>query len=131
MAAIARKTEEVGLDVFREYAGDYQRQLVIVSGGLCEPSSSRLLTDRIDAAVSGELASAGVVDTSSVIELRPLVLPEGTLSGRPVLIGATSGTERHSLVLEHALRRMFSHLHAIVSPTGSMLPPTTSARSTV
>jgi len=36
----------------------------------------------------------------------------------PVLIGATSGTERHSLVLEHALRPMFSHLHAIVLPTG-------------
>ena len=36
----------------------------------------------------------------------------------PVLIGATGGTERHSLVLEHALRPMFSYLHAIVSPTG-------------
>jgi FMN reductase len=34
----------------------------------------------------------------------------------PVLIGATGGTERHSLVLEHALRPMFSYLHAIVSP---------------
>ena len=36
----------------------------------------------------------------------------------PVLIAATGGTERHSLVLEHALRPMFSYLHAIVSPTG-------------
>jgi FMN reductase len=46
------------------------------------------------------------------------VLPEETLSGMPVLIAATGGTERHSLVLEHALRPMFSYLHAIVSPTG-------------
>ena len=36
----------------------------------------------------------------------------------PVLIAATGGTERHSLVLEHALRPMFSYLHAVVSPTG-------------
>ena len=36
----------------------------------------------------------------------------------PVLIAATGGTERHSLVLEHALRPMFSYLHAMVSPTG-------------
>jgi FMN reductase len=36
----------------------------------------------------------------------------------PVLIGATGGTERHSLVLEHALRPLFSYLRAIVSPTG-------------
>jgi FMN reductase len=46
------------------------------------------------------------------------VLPEESLSDMPVLIGATGGTERHSLVLEHALRPMFSHLHAVVSPTG-------------
>lgn len=57
--------------------------LAIVSGGLREPSSIRLRTDRIDAAVRGELASAGVVATSSAIELRPLVLPEGTLSSSP------------------------------------------------
>jgi FMN reductase len=36
----------------------------------------------------------------------------------PVLIGATGGTERHSLILEHSLRPMFSYMHAIVSPTG-------------
>ncbi|BBY17797.1 NADPH-dependent FMN reductase family protein [Mycolicibacterium litorale] len=36
----------------------------------------------------------------------------------PMLIAATGGTERHSLVLEHAMRPMFSYLHAIVAPTG-------------
>lgn len=46
------------------------------------------------------------------------VLPEDTLSDMPVLIAATGGTERHSLVLEHAMRPMFSYLHALVSPTG-------------
>jgi FMN reductase len=46
------------------------------------------------------------------------VLPEESLTDMPVLIGATGGTERHSLVLEHALRPMFSYLRAIVSPTG-------------
>ena len=46
------------------------------------------------------------------------VLPEESLTDMPVLIAATGGTERHSLVLEHALRPMFSYLHAVVSPTG-------------
>ncbi len=142
--------------------------LAVVSGGLREPSSTRLLADRIDGAVRAELARSNVAATSSVIELRPLgrsimdamlagfavpelesafrllgeadgliavtpafnasfsglfksffdVLPEESLSGMPVLIAATGGTERHSLVLEHALRPMFSYLHAIVSPTG-------------
>ena len=46
------------------------------------------------------------------------VLDEGTLDGRPVLVAATAGTVRHSLVIEHALRPLFSYLHAIVVPTG-------------
>lgn len=142
--------------------------LAIISAGLREPSSTRLLADRIVVAVEAQLAANNVTAVSSVIELRrhgrsimdtmltgfappelesafetvaaadgliavtPAfnasfsglfksffdVLPEETLSEMPVLIAATGGTERHSLVLEHALRPMFSYLHAIVSPTG-------------
>jgi FMN reductase len=141
--------------------------LAVISGGLRDPSSTRLLADRIDTAVRAELAQAGLPATSSFVELRPVgraimdamltgfagpeleagfetiaaadgviavtpafnasfsglfksffdVLPEHTLSDMPVLIAATGGTERHSLVLEHALRPMFSYLHAVVSPT--------------
>ncbi|WP_243057685.1 FMN reductase [Nocardioides sp. SR21] len=46
------------------------------------------------------------------------VLEPDTLAGVPVLIGATAGTARHSLVLEHALRPLFTYLHATVVPTG-------------
>ena len=142
--------------------------LAVISGGLREPSSTRLLAGQIDAAVRAELAQSGLRAVSSFVELRPLgraimdamltgfagrelestfetvadadgviavtpafnasfsglfksffdVLPEHTLSDMPVLIAATGGTERHSLVLEHALRPMFSYLHAVVSPTG-------------
>ena len=45
------------------------------------------------------------------------VLEPDLLTGIPVLIGATAGTARHSLVLEHALRPLFSYLHATVVPT--------------
>jgi FMN reductase len=143
-------------------------KLAIISGGLQEPSSTRLLADRITTAVEAALAGRNLPVTASVIELRPVgraimdamlagfasselesafetvadadgviavtpafnasfsglfksffdVLPEETLSDMPVLIAATGGTERHSLVLEHALRPMFSYLHAVVSPTG-------------
>ncbi|MGP2436587.1 FMN reductase [Streptomyces sp. JW3] len=40
------------------------------------------------------------------------------LTGKPVLIAATGGTGRHSLVLDHALRPLFAHLKAVVVPTG-------------
>ncbi|MET7389977.1 FMN reductase [Streptomyces sp. NPDC005529] len=46
------------------------------------------------------------------------VLDKDALAGKPVLIGATGGTGRHSLVLEHALRPLFAYLRAVVVPTG-------------
>lgn len=46
------------------------------------------------------------------------VLEQGALDGTPVVIAATAGTARHSLVLEHALRPLFAYLHAVVVPTG-------------
>ena len=46
------------------------------------------------------------------------VLDPDLLTGVPVLIGATAGTARHSLVLDHALRPLFSYLHTTVVPTG-------------
>jgi FMN reductase len=143
-------------------------RLTIISGGLREPSSTRLLADRLEAAVRTELAALEITAESSFVELRPLgrpimdamltglvapaldsafdtvasadgviavtpafnasfsglfksffdVLPPESLTDMPVAIGATGGTERHSLVLEHSLRPMFSYLQAIVSPTG-------------
>ena len=46
------------------------------------------------------------------------VLDTDALDGKPVLVAATAGTARHSLVLDHALRPLFSYLHAVVVPTG-------------
>ena len=46
------------------------------------------------------------------------VLDSDVLDGMPVLVAATAGTARHSLVLEHALRPLFTYLHAVVVPTG-------------
>jgi FMN reductase len=45
------------------------------------------------------------------------VLDKDALSGRPVLMGATAGTARHSLALEHALRPLFAYLRAVAAPT--------------
>ncbi|MBQ1115986.1 FMN reductase [Streptomyces sp. C3-3] len=39
------------------------------------------------------------------------------LTGKPVLVAATGGTARHSLVLEHALRPLFAYLRAVIVPT--------------
>jgi FMN reductase len=51
------------------------------------------------------------------------ILEHGSLVDQAVLIGATGGTARHSLALEHALRPMLSYLRATVVPTSVFAAP--------
>jgi len=142
-------------------------RLVVVTAGLSNPSSTRLLADQLAAASVAALEGGGLAVDVEVVELRDLahaitdnlltgfpsgaladavqavaaadaviavtpvfsasysglfksffdVLDAGTLDGTPVLMAATAGTARHSLVLEHALRPLFSYLHAVPVPT--------------
>ena len=46
------------------------------------------------------------------------VVDQDALTGKPVLLGATAGTARHSLALEFAIRPLFAYLRATVAPTG-------------
>jgi FMN reductase len=144
------------------------KKLVVVSAGLSVPSSTRLLGDRLAAAVSaGADAGTGAGVEVQVVELRDLaveiahnlttgfpgpalgaalaavagadglivvtpvfsasysglfksffdVLDRDALAGKPVLVAATGGSARHSLVLEHAMRPLFAYLRAVVVPT--------------
>ncbi|NUR06698.1 MAG: FMN reductase [Nocardioidaceae bacterium] len=143
------------------------RTIAVVTAGLSQPSTSRLLADQLAAATdralrlrderaevvvielrdlahaltdnlltgfpSGALADAvrAVAEADAVIAVTPVfsasysglfktffdVLEDGTLDGKPVLIGATAGTARHSLVLEFAMRPLFAYLRADVVPT--------------
>lgn len=45
------------------------------------------------------------------------VMDSTVLDGKPLLIAATGGTDRHSLVLDHAMRPLFAYLRALVMPT--------------
>lgn len=46
------------------------------------------------------------------------LLEPGLLAGKPVLLGATAGTARHSLALDQTMRPLFGYLRAQVTPTG-------------
>ncbi|MGW1882693.1 FMN reductase [Streptomyces sp. NPDC001970] len=76
-------------------------------------------------------AIGAVTDADGVIAVTPVftasysglfksffdLIDPNALTGKPVLIAATGGTARHSLVLEHALRPLFAYLRALVVPT--------------
>ncbi|WP_422752259.1 FMN reductase [Micromonospora sp. WMMD708] len=150
-----------------------RRTLAVVSAGLSQPSSTRLLADQLAAAARDELVRRGDEVELRVVELRdhahdvvnnlltgfpstglraaldavtgadgivavtPIfnasynglfksffdVVDAQALVDRPVLIGATGGTARHSLALEHAVRPMFGYLRAVVLPTSVFAAP--------
>jgi FMN reductase len=95
---------------------------------------AHLLTDNVLTGFpTGALADAvrRVAQADAIIAVSPVytgsysglfkmffdVLEDGTLEGKPVLIAATAGTARHSLVLEFAIRPLFAYLRADVVPT--------------
>ena len=45
------------------------------------------------------------------------------LEGTPVLLGATGGSERHSMVLDFAMRPLFTYLRARIMPTAVFAAP--------
>lgn len=143
------------------------RRLTVVSSGLSQPSSTRLLADRLASATVHRLEAEGVEVHVETIELRDVaqdvtnnlltgfasprlagvidsvtqadglimvtpifttsysglfksfvdVLDPQSLVEMPVLLGATGGTERHSLALDYAMRPLFAYLHAVTVPT--------------
>jgi len=141
--------------------------VAVISAGLSEPSSTRLLADRLAQAVRRDGARSGlridVVDlplrsvarqiadmlvtgfpppalksaldavhsADALIAVTPVFSasysglfksffdiadPQGFV-GKPVLLAATGGSARHSLVLDYAMRPLFAYLKADVLPT--------------
>ncbi|NED96404.1 FMN reductase [Phytoactinopolyspora alkaliphila] len=144
-----------------------ERSIAVVTAGLSQPSSTRLLADRLATATRDALLQGGDEASIHVVELRELatdiahhlvtqvpgaalrsaldtvrsadgliavtpvftasysglfksfvdVIGNEDLVGLPVLLGATGGTERHSLVLDYQMRGVFAYLRALPAPT--------------
>lgn len=142
-------------------------RIAVITAGLSEPSSTRLLADRLEKATTEALQERGAAVETTTIEVRTLahdvvdllltrvaspelslartnvqdadaliivtptfsmsysglfksfidVLEEGSLAGMPVLLAATGGTARHSMVLDTSLRPLLSYLKALTLPT--------------
>jgi FMN reductase len=148
-------------------------RIVVVSGGTSDPSSSRMLADRIAERAAALAGERGDAVTVSVIELRELsgeistalvsqltgtglqnaiaalagadgiivsapvykaapsglftsfihVLDDDLLIAKPVVLAATAGTVRHSLVMDDQMRPMFGYLRAMTLPTSVFAAP--------
>lgn len=86
---------------------------------------TRVPSQRLTDAFGAVGTSAGVIAVtpvwnasySGLFKMFFDALDEGVLAGRPVLLGATGGSARHSLAIDQAMLPMFFYLKAAVSPT--------------
>lgn len=144
------------------------RQVIVVSAGLKNPSSTKTLADQLGHAVEAAVTARGEAIQLRHVELRTLAtdlatfmttggtstpalrevlqsvesadgliavspvfnasysglfkmffdaLDREALVDKPTILAATAGTERHSLVLDFAMRPLFAYLKAHVMPT--------------
>ena len=104
----------------RDYATDITNNLLT---GYAPPR----LQEAIDAVTAaGALVMVSPVFTASVSGLFKSfidVLDPKSLEEKPVLLAATGGSPRHNLVIDYAMRPIFSYLRASIMPTSVFASP--------
>ena len=115
--ALRGRGEEVHVDVVELRPLAHALTDAVLSGFASgELAEAMELVRRADALVA--VTPVFTASYSGLFKMFVDVLEPGLLEGVPVLVAATAGTPRHSLVLDHALRPLFSYLRAVVVPTG-------------
>ncbi len=117
VAAITARGESAEVTVIevRDLARDLADAFTV--GGL----SSKALDEarRTVAAADAVIAVSPVFKASYSGLFKMFVdsLDDDALRSVPTVLGATAGTARHSLAIDHALRPLFAHMGALVVPT--------------
>ncbi|MBW5252553.1 MULTISPECIES: FMN reductase [Streptomyces] len=122
LAAATRERLETEQDRAVEVRVIELRDLAVdIAGNLVSGFPSATLEEAIGAVTEADgLIAVTPVFTASYSGLFKSFfdLVENTaLTGKPVVVAATGGTARHSLVLEHAMRPLFAYLRAVTLPT--------------
>jgi FMN reductase len=125
-AAAERRLRTAGYDVavdvveLRDLAVDIANNFVT---GYAAP--------RLAEVIAGVEASDGIIAVTPVFSASYSglfksfidVLDPKSLDGKAVLLGATGGTDRHQMVLDYAMRPLFSYLRTRITPTGVFAGP--------
>jgi FMN reductase len=154
-------------------AGNRAVRIAVINGGVSDPSSTRLLLDRITQKAIDALTTRGFEATVSTIDLGPIavdivrslvsglpsapvqaaidrlaaadaivvgtpvykagisglvksfadLLDNDLLLAKPIVLAATGGSARHSMVVDEQLRPLFAFLRSIPAPTSLYAAP--------
>ncbi|WP_298255566.1 FMN reductase [uncultured Arthrobacter sp.] len=104
----------------RDYAVDIAQHLVT---GFAPPALAAAIRNVTDADALIVVSPVFSGSYSGLFKSFFDVIDNTALEGMPVLMGATGGSARHALVLEHAMRPLFSYLRTRVVPTAVYAAP--------
>lgn len=110
----------VGTYELREYAVDIANAMVT---GYAPPKLEALVTDVTNADALVAVTPVFTASMSGLFKSFFDVIDNTALDGKPVILGATGGSARHSMVLDYAMRPMFSYLRARTTPTAVYAAP--------
>jgi FMN reductase len=121
-ALAAERGHQVRISVIdlRELAADISTALV-----------SQLVTPKLRQAITTLGEADGVIASAPVYKAGPSglftsffqALDNDLLIARPVVLAATAGTARHSLVADDQMRAMFAYLRTLTAPTSVFAAP--------
>lgn len=104
----------------REYAVDIANNMVT---GYAPPKLETLINEVVAADALVAVTPVFTASMSGLFKSFFDVIDNTALDGKPVILGATGGSSRHSLVLDFAMRPMFSYLRAKATPTAVYAAP--------
>src|SRR6266567_5919780 len=121
-ALAARHGHEVTVGVIelREISADISTALV-----------SQLVTPKLQQAITALAEADGIIAAAPVYKAGPSglftsffhVLDNDLLIGKPVVLAATAGTQRHALVADDQMRPLFAYLRTLAVPTSLFAAP--------
>ncbi len=94
-----------------------------MTGGFSNPDLQKVINDVDDADILVAITPVYKTSMSGLFKSFFDILDENILEDKTVILGATGGSDRHSLVIDYAMRPVFSYMRARVMHTGIYASP--------
>ncbi|MGH3653442.1 CE1759 family FMN reductase [Glutamicibacter sp.] len=98
----------------REHAGEITNNMLT---GFAAPGLQKVIDAVVNADVLVAVTPVFTASVSGLFKSFLDILDPKSLNGKPVVLAATAGTQRHQLAVDYAMRPIFSYLRAQIMPT--------------
>lgn len=95
----------------------------MTTGGICTPQLEQTIDTVTESDALIVVTPVFQASYSGIFKLFFDAIPMESLKNTPVILAANAGSQRHALVIEYAIRPLFSFFKARIVPTGILVTP--------